>query len=129
MTDGVLSEALKLGNAMSVNQARNLESLELTFISDILTEKMEHQAVNNISWQPNPFASEAQLNIALDMEQELQLSIFDARGALLFYTNQHFPKGQNEWIIDSEIFDTKGVYFYQFRFANQQFVSGKMIRN
>jgi hypothetical protein len=128
LKDGRLSDALSLENAWAVDESYQLAQLELAFLPSLPEGEKALKAAKPLQWQPNPFDVQGQLNFNLTTAQQLQLTIFDAQGKQVFQQQKDFPKGQNEWLVGEEVFTHAGLYFYQIKYSDHHFESGKMIK-
>ncbi|MCH2082131.1 MAG: T9SS type A sorting domain-containing protein [Saprospiraceae bacterium] len=128
LKDGRLSEALSLQNAWAVDDSYQLAQLELAFLPSLPEGEKALKAAKPLQWQPNPFDAQGQFNFNVARAQQLQLTIFDAQGKQVFQQQKDFPKGQNEWLVGEEVFTHAGLYFYQIKYSDHHFQSGKMIK-
>ena len=128
LKDGRLSEALSLQNAWAVDDSYQLAQLELAFLPSLPEGEKALKAAKPLQWQPHPFDAQGQFNFNVARAQQLQLTIFDAQGKQVFQQQKDFPKGQNEWLVGEEVFTHAGLYFYQIKYSDHHFQSGKMIK-
>lgn len=76
---------------------------------------------------PNPFADWMMLRFSMQSREHVTLRIFDALGALVLYTANFFPEGQQEFRIYGDQLPVTGVYYYQIATDSQARACGKFV--
>ena len=68
--------------------------------------------------KPNPFTDRSVLEFYVDREEELIISIFDAKGQLMFRERKQVVSGKHEFEILNTDLSGPGVYFVAVKTSN-----------
>ena len=63
--------------------------------------------------KPNPFAEETLIKFELPSDQLVTCSIMDINGRLIHQIDRECARGLNEIVIDREMLDEEGIYYYR----------------
>ena len=76
---------------------------------------------------PNPFTSVTSIPVNLPQEGMVQLKVFDNTGKMIINRSEYFGKGNGEFVIQGNLLNGTGVYFYEIKSHGQSFMK-KMIK-
>ncbi|MFK7933230.1 MAG: HYR domain-containing protein [Saprospiraceae bacterium] len=75
---------------------------------------------------PNPFSQQTTIQFTIPQAEEVNLSVFDVSGKLLFTQQRAFTKGQHEWQLSRTDLPQTGMLYYQMS-TDSKVVTKKML--
>jgi hypothetical protein len=110
---GLLSEFLQLDqrkvNPEAYNDHLAAGPLQLEFVQTTALAQNFELYQN----QPNPFYDHTNIRFYLPVNDQVDLTVFDAAGRVLIQQTQTFQAGQQEWTINQSELSSGGVYYYR----------------
>lgn len=91
------------------------------------TEVVQSQSVSLFQNYPNPFDAQTVIPFALRTANDLNLSIFDMKGASVFTHQQHYTAGSHNITINHHDLPETGTYWYEIRIGDEV-LSKQMIK-
>lgn len=111
---GRLSEVLSLSNqplkAEAYGGDQTVYSVALTFESD-------DKALQILSVSPNPFRDKTSIVLNLQQEGDVEMTLRDGLGQVVYQSKMFFPKGHSEWIVPGSDLPS-GVYHCTLRYGD-----------
>ena len=127
--------AVALKDALQIQQSgfysfmtnKNNQVYRLYFDNDGSVDVHEAaQVLQLVAATPNPFGTEAQVQIALSMPESVLLEILDISGKLLFSEKSRLPAGMHYLKIPGAVLPNNALVFYRIT-AGQYTVTGKLV--
>lgn len=69
--------------------------------------------------EPNPWKNTTSIGIILPQAGEVQLTIYDLSGKVLYTESKGLQKSYNEWIVNRSQLPSAGIYYYQVDYSTQ----------
>lgn len=111
LSSSSLSAELSVGSeftpAEAYDLAGNRMNVQLQF-----TEALSAQ-LELFQNKPNPFNDRTVIGFTIPTDDNVQLTISDMSGRVMYTTNGQFRKGYNEFTVSSRWLNNSGVYYYQ----------------
>lgn len=63
--------------------------------------------------RPNPFSDETRIGVNLPENMDVTLKVYDINGRTIYQATNHYAKGANEIVINSDMISANGVLFYE----------------
>lgn len=63
--------------------------------------------------RPNPFSDETRIGVNLPENMDVTLKVYDINGRTIYQSTNHYAKGANEIVINSDMISANGVLFYE----------------
>ncbi len=94
-----------------IYQSSEVNTLDLLFqVEENLSTTSEFVLYQN---QPNPFSNETLIGFQLTKDEQVELTIYDTNGKVLYQQQQFYTKGYHQETIDALSLGSSGILFYQ----------------
>ena len=93
--------------------------------TDFVVDKEQVNTINNISAYPNPFTSKTQINFTSTKTQNIDFSIKNMLGKMVYHENIETKKGFNSIPFFRNNL-TKGMYIYTLQ-TNEELISKRLV--
>ena len=120
LVNGALSETVSVSNEHFSTEAYIGQTLEIVNVEvEWNTENTVESDfyVGNIA--PNPWISEAQIEVHLPKAGTLGFRLLDAAGRVVKNTDLDLPQGRHFITVDQEDINSSGLYYYELRFGDK----------
>ena len=118
LDDIELSKVIKLNSSVTPAEAYITESADAAEI-EFVVESHDQSITQLYQNHPNPFNESTSIHFALIDTKDVEFSVFNSNGALIYRVIDNFSKGMNEIIIDKSILQEPGLYYYSLETADR----------
>jgi len=118
---GDLSHQIKVSQDLIKSEAysKELEIMDIEFILNKEQSSMNHiDEIELFQNEPNPFHTTTEIPFTLIEDGEVEWSIFDTNGTLVYFDKKTYEKGFHSKMISLAEFDQSGVFYYQISTRN-----------
>jgi hypothetical protein len=92
-------------------QAHSIELKEILETPDMSVQGASNQGIQLLSNRPNPFSDFTQVSLWLNEPGDVQISVFDLAGRILFHSEEQLMAGYQEIRLEGHLFGYEGLYF------------------
>lgn len=114
---GKVSTALNINEGSSLSSETYNDKLEISSIELKLREIEEVASFELYQNEPNPFDEQTIIGFNLANADNVQLSVVDVTGKLVYNETKYVEKGANQFVLNAENLSQSGVYYYTIKTA------------
>jgi len=122
LVDVEVKEAMDLSGSITGAMAL-VDGLEMDVDLRMLDSDNVEKAISLFQNEPNPWSESTRISFFIPEDRNVDLSIVDANGRVVWQTNREFPSGYNSVSIKKSDLRASGVFYYQIKTG--EFIASK----
>ena len=121
-----ISEAVRISSDITIAEAYTGTEEVINVHLEVFTPYIRTEGFTLYQNVPNPFTGETTIGFELPRASATTLTLFDMSGKTVMVQKGEYAKGYNQIVIDGNVFDEQGMFYYQLE-TNQGIETKKMI--